>query len=97
MKERLKPLRSKYPELSWEKLVNKAYFERISLSAVGHFATPDVFYDWETNSGTPYNYYTFGAACTEVEIDCLTGDHRVLRTDIIMDLGNTCINVLFWY
>ncbi|XP_065173530.1 xanthine dehydrogenase-like [Atheta coriaria] len=87
LKERLKPLRSKYPELSWEKLVNKAYFERISLSAVGHFATPDVFYDWETNSGTPYNYYTFGAACTEVEIDCLTGDHRVLRTDIIMDLG----------
>ena len=37
----------------------------------------------------PFNYFTFGAAVSEVEIDCLTGDHNVLRTDIVMDVGDS--------
>lgn len=36
-----------------------------------------------------FNYFTYGAACSEVEIDCLTGDHQVIRTDIVMDLGSS--------
>ena len=47
----------------------------------GHFfksyRVPDLNYDWKNNSGRLYNYYTYGAACSEVEIDCLTGDHQV--------------------
>lgn len=38
-------------------------------------------------AGNAFNYFTYGVAVSEVEIDCLTGDHQVLRTDIVMDLG----------
>ena len=41
------------------------------------YRVPDLNYDWKTNSGRLYNYYTYGTACSEVEIDCLTGDHQV--------------------
>ena len=39
--------------------------------------TPDLGYDWKTNTGRVFNYFCFGAACSEVEVDCLTGDHQV--------------------
>lgn len=42
---------------------------------------PGLNYDFETNSGRAYPYFSFGAACSEVEIDCLTGDHQVLEED----------------
>ena len=41
--------------------------------------TPDLGYDWKTNTGRVFNYFCFGAACSEVEIDCLTGDHQVCQ------------------
>ena len=50
--------------------------------------TPDVFCDWE-NSTVRLNYFSFGAAVSEVEIDCLTGGHNVIRTDIVMDVGDS--------
>ncbi|XP_053697545.1 xanthine dehydrogenase [Sabethes cyaneus] len=87
--DRLEPYRKQYPDGDWNTWVNKAYFDRVSLSATGFYATPDIGYDFATNSGNPFNYFTFGAACTEVEIDCLTGDHQVIRTDIVMDLGSS--------
>ena len=51
--------------------------------------TPDITWSWETKTGQPYPYSTYGVACTEVEIDCLTGNHRVIRTDIVMDIGRS--------
>ena len=51
--------------------------------------TPDIGYDFATNSGKAFSYFTYGAAASEVEIDCLTGNHKVLRTDIVMDLGES--------
>ena len=54
-----------------------AYFDRVSLSSTGYHATPDIGYDFKTNSGNPFNYFTYGVACSVVEIDCLTGDHQV--------------------
>ncbi|XP_011311010.1 xanthine dehydrogenase/oxidase [Fopius arisanus] len=87
--ERIKHIIDGNPEGSWEDWISKAYFERISLSATGFYRTPDVGYDFETNSGMPYNYFSYGAACSEVEVDCLTGDHQVLRTDIVMDVGDS--------
>ena len=39
--------------------------------------TPGIGYDWSKNEGKPFKYFTYGAACSEVEIDCLTGDHQV--------------------
>lgn len=39
-----------------------------------------------------YNYFTYGVGCSEVEIDTLTGDHQVIRTDIVMDIGKETRN-----
>lgn len=66
------------PDGTWESWVLKAYFDRVSLSATGFYRTPDIGYDINTNSGTLFNYFTYGVACSEVQIDCLTGDHQVL-------------------
>jgi hypothetical protein len=57
--------------------VRAAYFDRVSLSSTGYHATPDIGYDFKTNTGNPFNYFTYGVACSLVEIDCLTGDHQV--------------------
>lgn len=75
--ERLKPIIDDNPSGTWEQWVSKAYLQRISLSATGFYATPDIGYDKETNSGKAFNYFTYGVCGTEVEIDCLTGDHQV--------------------
>ena len=57
------------------------------------FRTPDIDSTWDIETGElggkRANYFTCGAAVTEVEIDCLTGDHTILRTDIVMDLGRS--------
>ncbi|XP_015770301.1 PREDICTED: xanthine dehydrogenase/oxidase-like [Acropora digitifera] len=87
--ERLKPYQMENPKGSWEEWVSAAYFDRVNLSANGFYKTPDLAYDWKTNMGRLFNYFCFGAGCSEVEIDCLTGDHQVLRTDIVMDVGTS--------
>uniref|UniRef100_A0A1Y1M1D6 Xanthine dehydrogenase n=1 Tax=Photinus pyralis TaxID=7054 RepID=A0A1Y1M1D6_PHOPY len=89
IKERLEPIKKANPKGTWEEWILAAYVSRISLSSTGFYKTPDIGYDMETNSGMAFNYFTFGTACSEVEIDCLTGDHKVLRTDIVMDLGES--------
>jgi xanthine dehydrogenase/oxidase len=85
--DRIKPLREANPNKSWEEIVKMAYFERINLSANGFYKTPDLTFDWNTLKGRMFSYFTYGAACTEVEIDTLTGDHVVLSSHIIMDIG----------
>ena len=74
---------------TWEEAVNAAYFNQVSLSATGFYAISDLGYELETGKGRAFNYFTNGAACSVVEIDCLTGDHRVLKTDIVMDVGKS--------
>jgi xanthine dehydrogenase/oxidase len=77
----------------FKKAVSAAYFDRCDLSAHGFYKTPDIGYDFAISDcrarGRPFNYFTFGTACAEVEIDVLTGDMRILRADIIMDVGNS--------
>ncbi|XP_011496569.1 PREDICTED: xanthine dehydrogenase-like, partial [Ceratosolen solmsi marchali] len=87
--KRIKYIIDSNPNGTWESWVEKAYYDRISLSATGFYRTPDIGYDFEKNTGTLFDYFTYGAACSEVEIDCLTGDHQVLRTDIVIDLGES--------
>ncbi|KAJ3128358.1 hypothetical protein HK098_004605 [Nowakowskiella sp. JEL0407] len=89
--ERLKPYREKNPDATWEQIVGEAYLDRVNLSANGFYKVPDLTYDWTTNSGRMFGYFTYGAAVTEVEIDTLTGDHVALKTDIVFDIG-TSIN-----
>ncbi|MEX6508148.1 xanthine dehydrogenase molybdopterin binding subunit [Jiella sp. M17.18] len=70
-------------------LVGEAYLARISLSSTGFYATPGIAYDRETASGTPFYYFAYGAACSEVLIDTLTGEYRLLRADILHDVGKS--------
>ncbi|XP_043934178.1 aldehyde oxidase 3-like [Protopterus annectens] len=87
LKERLDPIISENPKKSWEEWVDEAFMKRISLSATGYFRGWNTYMDWEKSEGFPYTYYMHGACCSVVEIDCLTGGHRNLRTDIIIDAG----------
>lgn len=87
--ERLEPYKKEFPNEGWNTWITKAFFDRVSLSAAGFYKTPNIGYDFETNSGNAFGYFTYGAASSVVEIDCLTGDHQVIRTDIVMDLGES--------
>ena len=87
--KRLEPFKKKNPSGSWESWVMDAYTSAVSLSATGFYKTPNLGYSFETNSGNPFHYFSYGVACSEVEIDCLTGDHKNLRTDIVMDVGSS--------
>ncbi|XP_033724917.1 xanthine dehydrogenase/oxidase-like [Pecten maximus] len=89
IRDRLEPFRKANPEGTWEDWVNAAYIERVSLSATGIFKSREEGFDFDTNTGVHANYFTYGAACTEVEIDCLTGEHQVRRVDIVMDVGKS--------
>ena len=75
--------------LSFAELVNLAYLNRISLSATGFYRTPRIAYDSATGKGRPFYYFAYGAAVSEVVIDVLTGEHRVLRVDILHDVGRS--------
>jgi xanthine dehydrogenase/oxidase len=100
LKARLESKKSSMPPSSgsetdtvttWKELVSAAYFDRIDLSAHGFYVIPDnrCGYDFTTKQGIPYNYFTQGVACSEVEVDVLTGNFDVLRVDICMDLGKS--------
>lgn len=87
--KRLQPYKEKNIDGKWEDWVQEAYTERVNLAATGFYAAPKMEYNQDKNFGQMYEYFTYGAACSEVLIDCLTGDHQVLRTDIIMDIGES--------
>ncbi|MYZ49758.1 xanthine dehydrogenase molybdopterin binding subunit [Propylenella binzhouense] len=76
-------------EMSFPDLVQEAYLNQVSLSSTGFYATPGIHYDRETASGKPFFYYAYGAAVSEVAIDTLTGENRVLRVDILHDVGRS--------
>ncbi|MCL7464859.1 xanthine dehydrogenase molybdopterin binding subunit [Phaeovulum sp. NW3] len=72
---------------SFEAAVAAAYQARISLSATGFYATPKLDWDRAAGRGRPFFYFAYGAAVTEVVIDTLTGENRILRADILHDAG----------
>ncbi|XP_070096710.1 aldehyde oxidase 4-like isoform X6 [Equus caballus] len=82
---RLQPVIRKNPKGSWEDWIAKAFQESISLSTTGYFKGYQTNMDWKKEEGDAFPYYVYGASCSEVEVDCLTGAHKLLRTDIFMD------------
>ena len=74
-------------DYSFAEVAQMAYAARVGLSATGFYATPKVDWDRIAGHGRPFFYFAYGAALTEVVIDTLTGENRILRTDIIHDAG----------
>jgi len=75
--------------MRWEQLVDDAWRSRVQLWSDGFYRTPRIHYDKATLTGRPFYYFAYGAACTEVAIDTLTGENRVLKVDILHDVGHS--------
>lgn len=75
--------------LSFAELARAAYLARVPLSSTGFYATPKIHYDRAAHRGRPFFYFAYGAAVSEVIIDTLTGENRVLRVDLIHDAGRS--------
>jgi xanthine dehydrogenase large subunit len=73
--------------ITFDALVQQAYFARLQLWSDGFYATPGLHWDRERLKGKPFYYFAYGAACSEVVIDTLTGEHRLLRADVLHDVG----------
>ncbi len=75
--------------MPFAEVIHAAYMARIQLSAAGFYKTPDIDWDRAKGTGRPFYYYAYGAACSEVSIDTLTGETRVDRVDILHDVGRS--------
>jgi xanthine dehydrogenase large subunit len=76
-------------EISFNELVRQAYLARVQLSAAGFYKTPKIHWDRAKGRGHAFYYYAYGAACSEVSVDMLTGEYVVERTDILHDCGRS--------
>ena len=68
-------------------LIKEAYLNRVPLSSSGFYATPKIHFDKKNFKGRPFLYFTYGAAVSEVLIDTLTGENKILRADVLQDAG----------
>jgi xanthine dehydrogenase large subunit len=82
-------VRSSTAQLSFAELARRAYMQRVQLWSDGFYATPKIHWDKTSFSGRPFYYFAYGAACSEVAIDTLTGEMKVLRVDILHDVGRS--------
>ncbi|MBP1853397.1 xanthine dehydrogenase molybdopterin binding subunit [Rhizobium halophytocola] len=76
-------------DMPFAEFVHHAYFGRVQLSAAGFYKTPKIHWDRAAGRGTPFYYFAYGAACSEVSIDTLTGEYLMERTDILHDVGRS--------
>ena len=76
-------------EIAFADLVKQAYMGRVQLSAAGFYKTPKIHWDRDKGQGHPFYYFAYGASCSEVSIDTLTGEYMVERTDILHETGRS--------
>ena len=76
-------------QVAFAALVQEAYFARVQLWADGFYATPGLHWNRETLQGKPFFYFAYGAAVSEVVVDTLTGESRLLRADVLHDVGRS--------
>src|SRR5665213_990507 len=89
IRERLAEVAHAHEPLSFTELVEAAYRSRVPLFAQGYYRTPEIHFDPKTARGTPFHYFAYAAAVSEVEIDGFTGENRILRADILEDVGDS--------
>lgn len=75
--------------LPFDELAKKCILARVKLSEAGHYKTPKITWDRAKGTGRPFFYFAYGAACSEVIVDTLTGENRLLRADILHDVGRS--------
>ncbi len=75
-------------------VVEAAYKSRVALFASGYYRTPEIHFDPKTGTGRPFHYFAYAAAVTEVEVDGFTGEHRVLRADLLEDVGDSFLPLI---
>lgn len=76
-------------QLSFDALVGEAYLDRVQLWSDGFYATPGLSWDKDRMQGNPFYYFAYGAACSEVVVDTLTGEWKLLRADVLHDVGRS--------
>ncbi len=76
-------------DIGFSSVVEEAYRNRIALFAQGYYRTPEIHFDTKMATGRPFHYFAYGAAVSEVEIDGFTGEHRILRADLLEDVGDS--------
>jgi xanthine dehydrogenase large subunit len=74
-------------DYGFDEVIERAWRARVSLSATGFYRTPKLVWDRVAGRGRPFYYFAYGVAASEVVIDTLTGEHRILRADILHDVG----------
>ncbi len=89
LQERLAPIAAELGDVPFATVCETAYLRRIPLFAQGFYSTPDIGFDSNTATGNPFHYFVYGAAVSEVEVDGFTGQYRLLRTDILQDVGES--------
>ncbi|PDT83789.1 xanthine dehydrogenase molybdopterin binding subunit [Sinorhizobium sp. BJ1] len=75
--------------IAFADFIKSAYGARVQLSAAGFYKTPKIHWDRSEGRGRPFYYYAYGASCSEVSVDTLTGEYQVERTDILHDVGKS--------
>ncbi|WP_282181176.1 xanthine dehydrogenase molybdopterin binding subunit [Aliiroseovarius marinus] len=80
--------------IAFDAFIKEAYMARVQLSAAGFYRTPKIHWDRASGTGRPFYYYAYGASCSEVAIDTLTGEYRIERTDILHDVGRSLNPIL---
>ena len=82
-------LRAGQKFVPFAELATSCWMNRVQLSAAGFYATPKIHWNRDTGTGRPFYYYAYGAACSEVTIDTLTGEYQVERSDVVEDVGRS--------
>lgn len=75
--------------IAFAELCHKAWMNRVQLSASGFYATPDIHFDRASGKGSPFYYFAYGVAATEVLLDTFTGEYRFTRADLLHDCGTS--------
>ncbi|NUS41602.1 MAG: xanthine dehydrogenase molybdopterin binding subunit, partial [Terrabacter sp.] len=75
--------------VAWDELVGQAYFQRVQLWAAGFYRTEGLHWDSSRMQGSPFKYFAYGVAATEVEVDGFTGAYSTRRVDIVHDVGES--------
>jgi xanthine dehydrogenase large subunit len=76
-------------ELTWQKVIQLAFVQRVSLSEHSHYSTPEIHFDKTKEKGHPFAYHVYGTAATTVTLDCLRGIYEIDKVDVVHDFGSS--------